>query len=158
MGLSREMLAWFLVNAKRHAYAFPSAIAPQPSPLPGARQVEWAEGSLLYRHTFFGAGRLVGHEVVSERGEPLWGMSYAGGMVAQTEVDADETRVHAFVRSALQAVSRDRPYRGPAGFRDGPLGYTNDVHGDIEQFWGVEVVTVGRHAVYQLRYAGGAID
>ena len=158
MGLSKEMLAWFLVNAKRHAYAFPSAIAPQPSPLAGARQIEWAEGSLLYRHTFFGAGRLVGHEIVSERGEPLWGMSYAGGMIGQTEVDADEVRVHAFVRSALQAVSRDRPYRGPAGFRDGPLGYTNDVHGDIEQFWGVEIVTVGRHTVYQLRYSGGAID
>jgi hypothetical protein len=158
MGLSKEMLAWFLVNAKRHAYAFPGPIAPQASPLAGARQIEWAEGSLLYRHTFFGTGRLVGHEIVSERGEPLWGMSYAGGMVAQTEVDADETRVHAFVRSALQAVSRDRPYRGPAGFRDGPLGYTNDVHGDIEQFWGVEIVTVGRHAVYQLRYSGGAID
>jgi hypothetical protein len=117
MSLPREVLVPFLIRAKRRTYAGQGDDATVAALLPGAKQLEWREGQLLYRDVYFGMQRFVGQEVV-----------YHGDLA------------------------------GPAAFRDSTHAYSNERHGDLDSFWGTEVIRAGPQVVYELRYAGGAIS
>lgn len=107
-------LAEFLVAAKRATYAAQGDDASVPPLLPGARQLEYRLGEVLYRDIYFGGSFFVGQETVYEGERAVWAMSYAGGM---TDVSADQNAVYAFLRYALRQVDAAHPYRGPGLIR-----------------------------------------
>ncbi len=78
-------------------------------------------------------------------------------MLADT-APAVRSGIYAFLRAALSAVTEEDPFRGLATSRDATHAYSNDSHGDLDYFWGTEVIRTGRQVVYELRYAGGAIS
>src|SRR5262249_35986177 len=122
--------------------------------VPRSKPPDDEAGDYLYRHIYCGMVYFVGQEVVSFRGEPLWSMSYAGGV---TSSDIDSRTIYQFLRLALQHGSEAEPYRGPAGFNHESWTYTNACHGNLNAFWGsAEIAREGAH-VYKCRYAGGAL-
>lgn len=152
--VSNSILAGFLLNAKRRTYAGGGNDADTAPLLQGSRQLEHREGDLLYREIYFGTAFIVGQETVYEGTKPVWAMSYAGGMLPGSPLDASD--VYGFLRAALRKIE-DRPFRGPSRWSEGWLAYVDDSQGDIGGFRGTELITYEGKPVYQLHYNGGLL-
>ncbi|MBN1285823.1 MAG: hypothetical protein JXB47_10530 [Anaerolineae bacterium] len=150
--VSRETLIAFLLDAKRATYASPDSRAKVAPVLPGSQQLEYREGALFYRDIYFGFDFFAGQETVYHDDAPFWSMGYAGGLLDPT---IDAVPVYAFLGEALRQVRPERPYRGPEELRKGAYLYTDESHGEVERFWGIETIRYEGRAVYELRYAGG---
>ncbi len=159
MSVNREIFLAFLIAAKQHTYAMQGGNASAVSSLVhGSKQLEYQEASLLYRDIYFGGDYFVGQEVVYYEATPVWSMCYAGGKFKNAEVQADTQNIYAFLQTALREIPGTQPYRGPATFRQANFLYTNESHGDIDRFWGLENITYQNIAVYQLHYSGGILQ
>lgn len=159
MSVNREKFLAFLIAAKQHTYAMQGGSASAVSPLvPGSKQLEYQEASLLYRDIYFGGDYFVGQEMVYYEATPVWAMSYAGGKFKNAETQAEVQNIYAFLQAALREIPYAQPYRGPASFRQASFVYTNESHGDIDRFWGWENITYQNIAVYQLHYSGGILQ
>ncbi len=154
----REALCQFLVQAKRHTYAGQGDDATVMPLLPGTRQLEYRDGDFFYRDIYAGIPNFVGQEIVYFHNEPIWSMSYAGGIVTQAPEAPSWREVFAFLRTALLQVSDASPYRGPADIEDGDYRYHHDQQGSFNAFWGEETVTQLGHLVYRLHYSGRVLS
>jgi hypothetical protein len=96
----------------------------------------------------------VGQEIVRYREQPVWSMSYAGGVIPSAS-DMQTRAIYAFLRLALRHGTVEQPYRGPATLNDASFTYTNESQGRLKAFWGVEEISHHGEKVYELRYAGG---
>ena len=152
--IPREALIRFLLEAKRRTYAAQGDEATVTPLLPGSKQLEYEDGSLLYRDVYLGFTQFSGLEVVYEDGGPVWAMAYAGGM-ANEETDA--RAVYALLRAALRQVEPALPFRGPPRHIDGRWVYTNSLAGDVARFTGAEAITLDARPVYALSYSGGLV-
>ena len=123
----------FLLGAKRATYAGQDDEATVTPLVPGSKQLEYRDGDYLYRDIYLGMAYFVGQEVVSFRGEPVWSMSYAGGV---TSSDIDPRAIYQFLRLALRHGSEAEPCRGPARFSHESWTYTNASNGSLDSFWG----------------------
>jgi hypothetical protein len=150
-------LSPFLIRAKRSTYAALEGAPRVPPLLPGSHQLEYAEGSWLYRDIYFGGGFFMGQETVYKEGVPVWGMGYAGGLVDDVNPALETAQVYDFLREALRQVSLERPYRGPHTYQQTDYAYSDIGEGHIANFWGVETITLQQKPVYRLRYHGGFI-
>jgi hypothetical protein len=65
--------------------------------------------------------------------------------------------IFAFLRKALTAVTVREPFRGPRKLAQFKLEYSNNVSGDINGFYGVEIITLKGDPIYEIRYHGGKI-
>ncbi len=157
MPIASDALVAFLVRAKRRTYAAQGDDTTVPPLLPGSRQLEYREGTWLYRDVYFGVAHFVGQETVYNDTSPVWAMCYAGGLVAAAVHPPEGQHVYEFLRAALRQVAPERPYRGPVVFREGAYVYTSESQGDIERFYGIETIVHDSHRVYQLRYSGGML-
>ena len=154
--MQQSLLAQFLVEAKIATYASGTDRFVVPGALPGAHQLEFQQGPLLYRDVYFGGLGFVGLETVSEVGKTIWGMSYYGTVLP----GSGETQLAGmppFLKAALRKIPREAPYRGPADYQQGAYRYENQIHGEIDQFHGTEMIYFGEQAIYQLHYSGGAV-
>lgn len=157
LSISRPEFMTFLVNAKLQTYATQGDDATVTPFLPGSRQLEYQEGTLLYRDIYFGDAYFVGQETVYEGSTPVWAMGYAGGIITPDTPQSAVNEVYKFLRAALRQVTVERPYRGPRQWREGVFVYTDDSQGDMACFWGIETITYESQLVYQLRYSGGLL-
>jgi hypothetical protein len=160
LGADRDRFVAFLVEAKRSTYAAGGGASPavaQPL-LPGSHQLEFQQGDLLYRDIYFGNAFFVGQETVSSAGFPVWSMCYAGGFTRVLADGAEQQEIGTILQSALREVPAENPYRGPLRYQLGAYAYKNEVHGELEWFWGVETISRKRQVVYELRYSGGALE
>lgn len=155
MPLDRKMFVPFLIAAKLHTYARQGGQVGMPPFLPGARQLEYHEPPLLYRDIYFGENFFVGQETVYYETRPVWAMGYAGGILPGVAPELERGQIYAFLREALRQVEMERPYRGPESWCREPFTYTNHSQGDVERFWGIEVIGYRERPVYELRYSGG---
>lgn len=152
----------FLIEAKRRTYA-PAVVADDTAAvaqplLPGARQLEYAEGVWLYRDISVGRARFAGQEMVYHQERPVWSMSYAGGVVPALASPDEVERVYAFLRTALGLAAPERPFRGPHQHSSaGGWEYRDESWGDVLAFHGHETIHHGGVTVYTLRYGGGAL-
>lgn len=76
----------FLIHAKRGTYAAQGDDATRPPLVPGAKQLECAEGPWLYRDLYFGFARFAGQEVIYHRQCPIWSMTYAGECIPASKM------------------------------------------------------------------------
>ncbi|MBS3157555.1 hypothetical protein J4442_05295 [Candidatus Woesearchaeota archaeon] len=162
--INLEELAKFLVRAKKATYAGEGMEATPERP--GFKELEFIEGDWIYRDSYVGFFRAPGQEVVRFRGEPVWTMSYDGGMMLDFRDDvafAGET--FSFLKKALLQVPEDAPYRGPKGQLVGGRGwvYENGLSfgSDITDFIGHEKIwaQIGgkSEVVFAQRYIGGLV-
>ena len=148
--------AQFLCDAKKATYASQDDNAKVTPLLKGSHQLEYRQGGLLYRDIYYGGEYFFGLETVYLNSNPLWGMSYAGGI--NEGVAANQTPgIYEFLQAALRAIPLTAPYRGPENFEDGNFRYTNRILGVISRFSGVEIIQFERLPIYQLHYSGGLL-
>jgi hypothetical protein len=146
----------FLQDAKRGTYAAQDNKTKVKSVLSGSHQLEYRKGPYFYRDIYFGGDYFVGQETVYYKNEPIWGMSYAGGV--NEELDAVQTpNIYNFLTEALRAVPKDAPYRGPESMVKGDFKYSNRVLGGFSRFSGVEQILYLGNLIYQLHYGGGLL-
>ncbi|HOT91492.1 MAG TPA: DUF5680 domain-containing protein [Anaerolineae bacterium] len=156
--VSRELFVAFLITAKQNTYAAQGGAGAAVSPLlPGSHQLEYREGRLLYRDIYFGGDYFAGQETVYYDTMPVWSMVYAGGRLKHVTTLLDIQQAYAFLQAALRHPPVEHPYRGPAVFKQEDFVYTNEIHGELERFWGVEAINYRGVAVYQLHYSGGVL-
>ncbi|MGC9395003.1 MAG: DUF5680 domain-containing protein [Anaerolineae bacterium] len=160
--VNRELFVTFLITAKQHTYAAQGgADAAVTSLLPGAHQLEYRDGKLFYRDIYFGSTCFAGQETVYYDASPVWSMVYSGGglknVPRNVRAVVDISQVYTFLQAALLHAPAEHPYRGPVLWEQGGLIYSNEIHGDLERFWGMEVINYQDVAVYQLHYSGGIL-
>ncbi len=156
--VSREFFVAFLVTAKQLTYAAQGGAGAAMTPLlPGSRQLEYRDGGLFYRDIYFGGDYFAGQETVYYNAVPVWSMVYSGGALKHVTSFLDVRQAYAFLQVALQHPPIEHPYRGPVTFRQEDFVYTNEIHGELERFWGVEAIYYQGVAVYQLHYSGGVL-
>ena len=154
--IPKEKFAQFLCNAKKSTYAAGDNQAQIPPLVKGSHQLEFFQGSLLYRDIYFGGDFFVGQETVYNEGKPLWAMCYAGG--ASEGVDPGETQgIYNFLGAALRKVPVSAPYRGPKKYETAGYLYKNRILGYLSRFSGVETILYEGISVYQLHYSGGIL-
>ncbi len=158
VSVSRESFIEFLVTAKRNTYATQGGAGAAVTPLlPGSHQLEYSDGRLLYRDVYFGGHYFAGQETVYYDAAPVWSMVYAGGALKNVHAAVEIGQVYAFLQAALRHAPAEHPYRGPAVWEEGKFAYSNEIHGDLERFWGMEAISYQGIAVYQLHYSGGVL-
>ena len=155
--LSPNPILSFLLEAKRQTYASQGDDASVTPLLPGSRQLEYRDGSLFYRDIYFGVSYFVGQETVYQDEQPIWSMSYAGGVDQSILAPNDIRSIYTFLRAALRQVSSDSPFRGPDDYRDGIYAYGNAHKGKFDAFWGYERISRDNAIVYRLQYSGGLL-
>ncbi len=119
LSVSHSAFAAFLVEAKRQTYAAQGDDATVAPLVPGARQLEYRQGTFLYRDIYFGSAFFVGQETVYEGDSPVWAMGYAGGVIPPDLPSSVIRGVYGFLRAALRRVGLERPYRGPNQWQEG---------------------------------------
>ncbi len=153
-----QELATFIIEAKRRTYAGLDDGASVANPLlGGSRQLEHRAGRYAYRDIYFGMAFFVGQETVSENEKIIWSMSYSGGARPEISDRAKLHSIYTFLRQALSAAARDKPYRGPQSFGVGNLTYVNSVEGSLERFHGAEQISENGAPLFELRYGGGLV-
>ena len=159
--INLEELARFLVKAKKRTYAGDGREIT--SERLGFKELEFIEGDWNYRDSYVGFFSAPGQEVVRFRGEPVWVMSYSGGMTPKFRDDINFAKeTFGFLKKALSLITEDAPYRGPETFsEDSKTYYQNSYTGDITNFRGSEKIvhTEGRirGIVFAQDYIGGLV-
>lgn len=146
----------FLIRAKKATYASQGDEASVTPLLQGSRQLEFQEGEFLYRDIYFGMSYFIGQETVYYQGNPIWSMSYSGGVDQEYGIELVK-QVYAFLRKAMRNVSSNNPYRGPKEFTEGDYIYSDSNEGGLDQFVGKETISYCNKNVYTLNYSGGFI-
>lgn len=141
----------FLVQAKRNTYAS-SGEGGEKVLADGSKEFEFRSGDFRYRDRYFGYNPFIGEEVVFYKGKAVWAMNYSGKVVSD-EMPASE--IYQFLQNALLRVQQDKPFRGPAQFQEGAFRYTNEVRGNIKDFFGTERIYIKDIEIYRLDFNGG---
>ena len=156
MDLNLEDLARFLIKAKSEAWAGDGKeISPQ---RPGFKELEYIEGPWEYRDSYVGYFMAPGQEYVRFEGQPVWMMSYSGGMTEEyfgNKAFAKET--FTFLKKALKLVEVNRPFRGPNNICEGDWEYKDASEGDIINFKGTEQIFYQGKEVFKQNYCGGIV-
>lgn len=147
----------FLLRAKANTYAAQGDQAALTPLLPGTRQLEYRDGTYLYRDIYAGMSQFVGQEIVYQADQPIWSMSYAGGL-APDQNRADAGKIYTHLRKALLQADATFPLRGPREWIDGELEYLCTYLGTIARFHGAEEIRCGGTRLYALEFSGGILE
>jgi len=153
MNNDQNKLRDFLVIAKKETYAA-SGEGGERRLSDGTMEFVFKKGLYTYRDRYFGFNPFVGQEIVFYKRKPVWGMNYFGGIINDT-IDTHEA--YTFLRTALQKVPKQRPYRGPKTFTSGQWKYSCTIKGSVNDFSGHEAICWRRKKVYELLFHGGKI-
>jgi hypothetical protein len=154
--IPKNQFSEFLCNAKRSTYASIDDSSKVKSILRKSHQLEFREGPLFYRDIYFGGDYFVGMETVYFTDNPVWAMSYAGGLNAGVDINLTPG-FYEFLQEALRIIPAANPYRGPESYQTGNYTYTNRCIGILSRFSGIETITVDKVPLYQLHYSGGKL-
>lgn len=152
--MDTKKLSKFLVDAKRNTYASKGE-TDEFIFIDGGKELKFKESEFLYIDKYFGFNSFIGEEIVFEDKEVVWGMNYYGGVIKKI---ISEKEIYQFLKEALERVSKESPFRGPAEFKNGFLKYRNKVNGNIKKFEGEEKIYFKRKIIYKLNFHGGLIE
>jgi hypothetical protein len=147
----------FLITAKVNTYASQEAKPVVVPLLPGSKQLEYTQDQFLYRDIYFGGESFIGQETVYYKGEPIWAMAYAGGLMESVPSVLKPIKIYNFLKKALRLVSPETSYRGPKHYQNGDFTYIDRHEVENNLFWGTEAITFQGQPVYTLHYSGGSI-
>jgi hypothetical protein len=151
--LTAAVLESFVVRAKAATYVGGGGrVAAVRS---ASHDLEYREGDLVYRDSYFGGTDFLGQETVHLGGVPVWGMNYYG-YVLDDAIDA--ATAGEVIKEALTAMYGEGRFLGGHEHRTGGLTYTDESTGDVDRFRGVEHIRAADGTrLYELRYHGGRI-
>ena len=121
----------------------------------GSRTINFSDGDFSMEDNFFGGEPYGGQQVVFYQHEPVWTCVYYG-RVLKTNLNPD--MVYGFLREALQYPDKTRPQRGPVSYKKGNLEYQNDLQGELDEYFGREVILEDGKEIYWAKYMGGLVD
>ncbi|HLB32103.1 MAG TPA: DUF5680 domain-containing protein, partial [Patescibacteria group bacterium] len=67
-------------------------------------------------------------------------------------------KVYGVLQRALSLIPKDKPFRGPAEYREGNFIYRNLSTGEIENFSGEETISHAGKEIYKTKYIGGFVN
>ena len=131
-------LKQFLTNAKKNTYASGNKNKAKVSSN-GTKEYIFDEGDLKYIDRYKGYEKFDGKENVFENNKVIWEMKYKGEILSN-KILADN--IYSFLKKALKQIPNNKPFRGPNCLIDKEYKYTNDVKGDVGQFFGKEKILI----------------
>jgi len=144
----------FIVEAKKSTYANVGE-AGERELFEGAREFTFEKEEFRYRDRYYGFDPFSGQEVVWLRERPQWVMNYYGGTKSR---EVPPKKAFEFLKNALKLVDAEKPFRGPAHYKEGPLDYYCESIGSVEEFTGLEKITFRNSKVYDLSFHGGLVS
>ncbi len=149
--MDREIIN-FIQKAKKATFA--SKMARPVKTEDNGLEYIYKEKPFLYKDKYFGHFVDVGQEIVWYRGNPIWAMSYRGGMLSHRYLSK---KCFSFLKRCLKKLPKDFPIRGPESYKEGDFRYENTWKGDIESFFGEEKIFWKGKQIYFRNYLGGVI-
>lgn len=143
----------FLVEAKRNTYASKGE-GGETKTRDGGRELNYTQGNLHYRDTYYGFDPFLGEETVVCDGKVVWGMNYIGHLL---DKKASGDAVYRFLKKVLYLATEELPYRGPEYFSEDGWVYQNESKGTADWFLGNEHIVFEGKKVYELSYHGGTV-
>lgn len=138
----------FLIRAKRETYAAKGVECD--SSRPNSHDLRYEEGIFLYLDTYLGGECFSGEEAVWKNKNPIYAMNYSG-RVTSNDFSSD------FLKAALFAVPKEKPFRGPAFYQENDYVYNCKVCGDFQWFQGYEEIYYKELQVYECYFHGGIV-
>ena len=152
--MNTKKLCQFLATAKKQTYASGDK-ATKTVEKDKSTTITFEQGDWRYHDNYFGGEPFGGREVVFFQGQPVYLMTYYG-LVEKSVTDF--APVYAVLQKALSQIPEARPFRGPEKFNEGDYSYTNTSTGEIDDFFGQEVISRNGKVVYVAKYLGGLVD
>ncbi|MDC7219933.1 MAG: DUF5680 domain-containing protein [Spirochaetales bacterium] len=143
-----EPIKSFLCAAKTNTYA--AKAAEIESSRWHSHDLSYEEGRYSYLDSYFGGEKFAGEEVLYVDRIPFWSMNYIG-RVLDSDFSSD------FLKECLQAVNKEKPFRGPEIFQNGNFTYHCKVKGDFNWFNGEEVIFFQSRKVFECLIHGGIL-
>lgn len=153
--IDKKQLCKFLVEAKKSTYAA-GEVAKKIIENDKSTTLIFENGDLKYQDNYFGGEPFGGREVVFLRNEPIYIMTYYG-LVDESILDFEP--VYKILQKALLLIPEDYPFRGPSEYSDSGLIYKNSHTGEINNFFGEEIISsIDGKEIYKAKYIGGFIN
>jgi hypothetical protein len=152
--LNLDELKSFLVKAKKATYASGDESAKIIGEDKSTTLI-FENGDWKYHDNYFGGEPYGGREVVFFQGKPVYIMTYYGWV---DEKVTEVKEVYKTLQQALSLIPEDKPYRGPREYSQGDYSYINHFEGEIDSFYGEEVIKLGNATIYTAKYMGGLVD
>ncbi len=146
-------LCKFLAKAKKATYASGDE-AQQIKEKDNSTSLYFEEGDWKYHDNYFGGEPYGGREVVFYQNKPVYIMVYYG----QVKKDNNFGEVYEVLQNALKQIPENKPYRGPEKYTENNLEYNNSYEGEVDNFYGTEIIKSNNEIVYQAKYIGGLVD
>ena len=152
--IDKQRLCKFLVDAKKSTYAA-GETAKKIVEADKSTTLIFEDDDLKYHDNYFGGEPFGGREVVFLQNEPIYIMTYYGLV---NESVSDFEAVYKVLQKALSLIPEDHPFRGPKKYTEGDLIYENSYTGEIDNFFGEEIIsTADGKEIYKARYIGGFV-
>lgn len=149
-----QNLKEFLVKAKKGTYASGDK-SKKIIESDKSTTLIFVDGDFKYHDNYFGGEPYGGREVVFFKGEPIYIMVYYGLVDKKTN---NFREVYKILQKALSLIPEDRPYHGPKEYIEGDYLYLNNFTGEIDNFFGEEVIQHQGKEIYKANYIGGLVD
>jgi hypothetical protein len=151
--IDKKQLCKFLVEAKKSTYAA-GENAKKIVEKDKSITIIFENGDFKYHDNYFGGEPFGGREVVFLQNNPIYIMTYYGS-VKDSVLSPEIIKV---LLKSLLLIPEDYPFRGPKEYADGGLIYKNSYTGEIDNFFGEEIISSSDgKEIYKVRYAGGFI-
>lgn len=150
----KKELCKFLVKAKKSTYA----AGDNAEKIIGddkSTTIVFEDGDWKYHDNYFGGEPYGGREVVFFKDKPIYIMTYYGLV---DESVSDINIVYGILMNALKLIPEDKPYRGPEKYDENDLSYSNSYTGEVDNFFGEEIITENGKEIYRAKYMGGFVD
>ena len=150
-----KQLCEFLVKAKKSTYAAGNS-AKKVVQDDKSTTLIFEDGDWKYHDNYFGGEPYGVREVVFFQGQPFYMMVYYG-WVNESVVGFKD--VYNVLQGALTQIPEGKPFRGPEKFEKDGLVYTNIFEGEVDNFFGEEVIkNENGEQIYKAKYIGGLVD
>ncbi|MCX6720821.1 MAG: DUF5680 domain-containing protein [Candidatus Staskawiczbacteria bacterium] len=147
--INLESLVNFLCEARKSTFAANANSLDNPRLL-ASKQLEFQKGDYFYRDIFFnGNKKFIGQEIIYQELRPIWGMNYMGDQIGRLEAG--------FLRESLFRLAEKCRLGKSCEYEKREYKYSDQGKGSIDDFSGVEEITVQDKKIYKLNYQGGII-
>lgn len=118
--------------------------------------ISYKSGDWSVNDNYFGGEPYGGRTIVFYKSKPYWIMVFYGSV---RENYNDFESVYGFLKSALIKKSDGKyHFRGPKEFIEGDFRYKNDWSGNLDKYFGKEMIEFKGKVIYEAKYIGGLVD
>ena len=152
--MDKDALKKFLIEANKVGYStgqYDKIVIEKDK----SNTISYESGDFRAHDNFFGGEPYGGRYVVFYKGNPVWIMVYYGKVFESVK---EFEPVYKFLQKCLSNMPSDIPLRGPRELNEGKYAYKNTWEGDLEEFFGKEVISQSGQKIYNATYMGGFVD